>query len=422
MRTLRENEALKRFFSLSGRSLAGLSVIALITSGAFPLHLPVAITGYFYLLIVLTVTLVFGFWEATVASVAAAGCLDYFFTPPLFSFHVAKKQDLVLLAAFESTALIVSRLSSRAQRNSRETTVQRTGMAMLYELSRNVLLLPIQLPPGPQLAQMIHQGFSLDGVSLYDVNSGQVESAGSWTGEEANLAKTAYLMDADHDDPQSHTYHRVLRLGVAPIGSLAVRGECGPLTINAIVSLAAIALERHRAFEKESRAEAARHSEQLRGAVLDSLAHAFKTPLTAIRTASSGLLEAGNLTLAQTDLVGLIDDESASLNDLCTRLLQTSKLEPEDLGVSKENLLVSAVVNEVVAECAIKHSSHPIQVSLADDNLSVNGDRKLIAMIVSEYVSNAAKYSSYGSPIEIRREPADRKLSSGCITTVLRLS
>jgi two-component system sensor histidine kinase KdpD len=67
------------------------------------------------------------------------------------------------------------------------------------------------------------------------------------------------------------------------------------LTANAIASLAAIAFERHRAYENEMRAESAQQSEQLRVAVLDALAHAFKTPLTAIHTASSCLLEMDTL-------------------------------------------------------------------------------------------------------------------------------
>ena len=61
-------------------------------------------------------------------------------------------------------------------------------------------------------------------------------------------------------------------------------------------------LERHRAFIKEGVAEAARQTEQLRSTVLDGLAHAFKTPLTIIRAASSGLLEIGGLDELQTGL------------------------------------------------------------------------------------------------------------------------
>ena len=81
---------------------------------------------------------------------------------------------------------------------------------------------------------------------------------------------------------------RVVRLGAVPIGSLVVRGETSPLTNNAIASLIAITFDRYRAFANESRIETERRTEQLRATVLDSLAHAYKTPLTAIRAASTG--------------------------------------------------------------------------------------------------------------------------------------
>jgi len=83
-----------------------------------------------------------------------------------------------------------------------------------------------------------------------------------------------------------------------------------PLVATALASLSAIALERARSFETEYRAEVARQSEQLRTAVLDALAHAFKTPLTIIRTASSGLLAATSLSATQMELLTLIDEQA----------------------------------------------------------------------------------------------------------------
>lgn len=59
---------------------------------------------------------------------------------------------------------------------------------------------------------------------------------------------------------------------------------------DAAASLVAVALERTRALQQGPWAEAQRNTEQLRTAVLDGLAHGFKTPLTAIQTASSGII------------------------------------------------------------------------------------------------------------------------------------
>src|SRR5450631_1526146 len=257
---------------------------------------------------------------------------------------------------------IVSRLSSREQRHARDAVLQRTSLEKLYELSRSTLLLDLHQPPSRQLAQLIYQIFNAAGVALFDADSGQSELVGSWSPEETNLARSVYLQDSGNDDHRTQTYERVLRLGATSIGSLVIRGECKSVTINALASLTEIAFERYRSFEKESRAESASQGEQLRTAVLDALAHAFKTPLTAIRTASSGLLEIAGLTAAQAGLVTLIDDESSMLNDLCTRLLQTAKLEVESLGIRKDEILVSEMVDEVVTECSHRDPSHKLQV------------------------------------------------------------
>ena len=82
----------------------------------------------------------------------------------------------------------------------------------------------------------------------------------------------------------------VLRLGVRPVGAIALCGtEMGELNARALASLCAIALERARALDKLYHAEADREAEKLRTAVLDALAHKFKTPLTVIRTAVAGV-------------------------------------------------------------------------------------------------------------------------------------
>jgi two-component system sensor histidine kinase KdpD len=95
---------------------------------------------------------------------------------------------------------------------------------------------------------------------------------------------------------------------------LVVRGELSSLVVDALASLAAIAIDRHQWVDKEERTENAKKGEQLRATVMDALAHEFKTPLTAVQTASSGLLELGGLTETQRDLVTLIDGEAVRLN------------------------------------------------------------------------------------------------------------
>ena len=384
-----------------GESLAGCWVIALLGFSGYVLHFNSAPVGFLFLLIVVSEAMLCGFWQATIVSVLACGCLDYFFYPPYLTLNVNDPQDWVALGAFELSALVVSRVSSREQRSSREATVQRTGMEQLYELSRSTLLINLHQPPGPQITQLIQRIFAVSAVAIFDAASGQSSSLGEWDADQPDPAKECFLLHADSDDGPTGTSLRVLRIGNDSVGAIAIRGDLSPLVIDALASLAAITLDRCVSFEKESRIEAAHQSERLRAAVLDSLAHAFKTPLTAIQTASSGIREVGSLNDAQTRLASLIEEESDQLNLLCTRLLQTAKLEADEFSLGKEDIPVARLVNRVLQQQAGRMDGHPVEVAVPDSNLTIRGDPELLSMALTQFLDNAAKYSFAGGAVKV---------------------
>src|ERR1700685_1063339 len=79
------------------------------------LHLNLPTVAFLYFLLIVLAAVRWGFWEATFATVAAGGSLDFFFAEPLFSFRIRNTQNWIALGAFEFTALVVSRLSTRVQ-------------------------------------------------------------------------------------------------------------------------------------------------------------------------------------------------------------------------------------------------------------------------------------------------------------------
>jgi two-component system sensor histidine kinase KdpD len=224
---------------------------------------------------------------------------------------------------------------------------------------------------------------------------------GNWEVGEENIARDCYLRDASQDIASTQTWQRVLRAGPGAVGALVVRGKLDSLVIDALASLAAIAIDRHQWFDKEERAETAKKSEQLRATVMDALAHEFKTPLTAVQTASSGLLELGGLTESQHNLVTLIDGEAVRLNGLCTRLLKTAKLDSRQAGLETTDVNVLELVSEVLASHPAEPERNSIQVAVEDTSLTVRADHGLLAMILTQYIDNARKYSKAGTPIAI---------------------
>jgi len=384
-----------------GQSLAGVWVIALVTFAGYQLHFDAAPVGFLFLLVIVVGAILCGFWQASVVSVFACACLDFFFYPPLLTFSIDDPRDWVALGAFEISALLVSRMSSKERLTSLEAKLQRTAMEQLYELSRSTLLINMHQPAGPQLTQLIQRIFPVEAVAIFSLQSGVCDLCGAWEDNERELAKECYLLQVDGEDRLTRTSRRLLRSGADSIGAIAVRGNLGPLVTNALASLAAIALDRCVTFEKESQIEAAHQSERLRTAVLDSLAHEIRTPITAIQTANEGMCEVGQLNEPQSQLVELIQSETANLSTLCTRLLQTARLEAEEMAVAKDEILVADLVSETLKGRSERMANRTVQVEVSDSSLAVHGDREMLAMALVQYLDNAVKYSYPGSVVKV---------------------
>lgn len=382
-------------------TVLGCSAIALLTFAGYFLHITPAPVGFLFLLIVVSEAIWSGFWQASVVATLACASLDYFFYPPVFTFGMANPMDWISLAAFELSALVVSRISSKERRTSIEAELNRTAMEQLYELSRSTLLINMHQPPGPQLTQLIHRIFGLEAVALFNGESAITDSSGVWSEDETNLARNTFISVTDSEDSAGNVARRLLRIGNNTVGALVIRGRIEPLTMNALAAMAAITLDRCVSFEKETRIEAAHQAERLRAGVLDSLAHAFKTPLTAIQAANSGLAEIGELNPAQTQLSDLIGEECAELITLCTRLLQTAKLKAEEMRPGMTDIHVTDLVERALKEQSGRMGDHKIELAIASPDLTVCGDVELLSTALAQFLDNAAKYSFPGTGVKV---------------------
>lgn len=366
--------------------------------------LPVAVL--LYLLIVVPTALLCGFWQAVIVSFSAVVVHSYFDAREAHLRSLPNPAmnpiDSIALLVFVIVALIVSRLSSRVTEHTREAESWGGQMHDLYEFTRRTLQLNLHVEPGPQLAELVHEIFALEAVAVFDADLHTVYQAGYWSTDPQEMAQNIYYFETSDDDPATGLGRRVVRLGTVPVGSLMVRGETSPLTNNAIASLIAITFDRYRAFANESRIETERRTEQLRATVLDSLAHAYKTPLTAIRAASTGLGEMGHLSAGQAELVGLIDEQTGLLNELTNRLLTTARLDAGEVSIHASPVGVGTLIEEVVDSLRDRLASMKVAIELTDENQVIHCDRQLMVMLLTQYIDNACKYSIYGTTITIR--------------------
>jgi two-component system sensor histidine kinase KdpD len=381
-----------------------LGIVAVILVAAFA-HwcgwlLPVSLL--LYLLIVVPTALLCGFWQAVIVSLSAVFAHGFFITRQSQASLAEDPANTVTLLAFVLVALVVSRLSARVKGHATEAESWGGQMRDLYEFTRRTLEMNLHVEPGPQLAELIHEIFSLEAVALFDADLHNVYQAGYWTVDPRELAQNVYYFETSDDDPATGLGRRVVRLGSVPVGSLVVRGDTSPLTHNAIASLIAISFDRYRAFANESRIETERRTEQLRATVLDSLAHAYKTPLTAIRAASSGLSEMGHLSPGQAELVALIDEQAGQLGSLTTRLLTTARLDAGEVKIHATPVGVAPLIEEIVTSLSDRLASMKVAINIEDESLVVGCDRQLMVMLLTQYIDNACKYSIYGTTITIR--------------------
>jgi two-component system sensor histidine kinase KdpD len=171
--------------------------------------------------------------------------------------------------------------------------------------------------------------------------------------------------------------------------------------MDALASLAAMAIDRHHSIDNEDKAETAKKGEELRSAVMDALAHEFKTPLTAVQTASSGLLELGGLTDAQAEMVRLIEGEADRLNRLCTDLLKAAKVAPVQADMNIGLVDLRALVGEVLVGSPFEDERNRVVMALEDTATTARVNRDLLKMILKQYIENAHKYSTPGTPVQI---------------------
>jgi two-component system sensor histidine kinase KdpD len=388
--------------SRAGICLACLAGVSVCTWGSFRLGLDLASVGFLYLIFVVLAAVYGGFWQATVLSVVSVICLDFFFDEPKFSLSVGRLSDWVELGAFEFTALVISRLSNSARMRALEAVTERRDTTRLYETARRMLLIDNYSETGNRVATLIQHEFQLRGVVAFDASPAMVYDAGEVGPEIVRQAQDAYIEDADKFDITRRTWTCVLRLGTRPMGALTLCGtDMSELTARALASLCAIALERARALDRQNHAEAERQAEKLRTAVLDSLAHKVKTPLTVIRTALAGLPAAGSLSELQTELVSLVDQEAKRLNELAHRLVGARDPDSREFEPQPEPLLLSHLVKDALGELDLAADRERFRLMMPASEPTVLADRELILTAMAQLVDNALKYSLPASPVEI---------------------
>ena len=218
--------------------------------------------------------------------------------------------------------------------------------------------------------------------------------------------KTAFARDEASIQPQQAQYFLPVRLGVRPIASLGISGaRLSRQTVDAVGSLVAIAIERARTVEQLGQTEAERQGERLKSALLDSITHDFRTPLTSMKAAVTSLLSTPVASPHQThELLTIINEECDRLNHLVEQAAEMARLEAGEVHLELEPHPVSEIVDSALAELKTSLSGRPVEVRLNPDVTPVLADFDRARDVLMKLVDNANLYSPKGQPITISAE------------------
>jgi two-component system sensor histidine kinase KdpD len=388
---------------LVARIVASLATVGLVTT-VYYRFVPVNPTtvALTYVVVVLLMATRWGIAEATIASVVAVACFNFFFLPPFLTWTIADSQNWVAFIVFMLTAVIVSQLSGRSRQRQIEALARQRDLERLYALSRALLLSEPTSSVPSAIADRIADAFELPSVALYDRHTDTIVFGGATDlpGIEAKL-RDVFRQAVSLREP-SGTMITAIRLGGAPIGSLALKGaDLSDTVLQSIVNLAAIALERARGQEAAARAEAARQSADLRATVLDAVAHEFKTPLTSMKAASSDLRTSQSIGDRDRELAGILDEEVDRFQTLVTDAVHMLRIDAGDFVVHVGRHNLANLVDATLRRFERQLDGHDL-VKRVPVHLTVDADRELLALALRQLLDNALKYSPAASTIEIQ--------------------
>jgi two-component system, OmpR family, sensor histidine kinase KdpD len=318
-----------------------------------------------------------------------------------------------------ATAVIASNLSAAAQARAQEAIDRRNEVTRLFDLTRDVLLTTESTGAIEALARHVARRFQLRGVAIcLPIDDG-------WTifqGADADVAVSPEVLDTAlarapgklEVDAHQRAYGEHMRVSDGADGVVIVplrhrthavgllAAVAPPLDIGALDAVAgvvAIAIERTQFLNERKSTELVRQKADFAAALLASLSHDLKTPLTAIRVAVENLRDElpAHERRAQ---VGAAVVELERLNRLFQDILDMARIDAAALDVERQWVTPADIVDAAAAYARHALGRHRLEVEAPSDT-EIDVDPRIASAALSHLLENAARYSPAGEVIRI---------------------
>lgn len=361
---------------------AGCLVVVTAAIYLFRETVPVLSLGALYLFAVLPVAILWGRAWAVGVAVASMLAFNFFFLPPAHTFRLEERTNWLALAVYLVTGIVVSELATRARQRATEAEQREREEALLAELSI-ALLQGERLTSGREaVARAVARILGVSQVRLDLGDRGETIPDGAEFNLRAGDRLVGKLVVSEGEQPDA-----------------AVRDRFLP----AFASLLAVAADREVLQREALEAERLRLSDTVKTAILRSVGHDLRSPLTAIRVAGESLASP-SLELTEEDRQRLLDtikEESLRLDRLVANLLDLSRLETGAVTSRKELVAIDELVGQALAQLGGREAS--VRVELPSDEIPlVEVDAIQVERALVNLLENGLRFSPEDEDVVVR--------------------
>ncbi len=340
-----------------------------------------------YLLAVVGVALIGGFYPAMLAAILGTVLLNYYFTPPVHTFTIADLNNAVALVIFVAVASMVSSVVDLAARRTSAAARASAEAETLSVLAGSVLRGEQALPA---LLERLRETFGMTSATLLrrtgDTSLDASRDERLWS-VVATAGTQPCLVPADAD----------IELPVGDDAMLALRGRPLPASdrrvLGAFAAQIAVALEQRRLSREAEEAKPLAEADRMRTALLNAVSHDLRTPLASAKAAVGGLLSSDvEWTDAErAELLATADESLDRLTRLVENLLDMSRLESGAMSISLHPVALDELIPRALDD--IGPDANRVEVRETDFIPQVLADPALLERVIVNLVGNALRYS-----------------------------
>jgi two-component system sensor histidine kinase KdpD len=372
-------------------ALVSIGAPGVVTLLAIPSeHPPTAVVALLFVLAVLVAVRIGGAVAGIAASILSFLSLNFFFTEPLHTFIVGTIEDLVALLVFLMVAVTVGLLLSSAV--AARSNVERRELA-----ARLMNRVATRLLSG-DAADVVLRDFARGLCDMLQLERCEIST--DFIGE--------IVAGTKDEEPDREGEEFGLLAGSTETGVMRVWSEKDRLSgdeedlVRSLATQLALAIEGMRLSAEVRNAELEAHSSRLKAALFSGVTHDVKTPLGAILTSVTSLIDGRTFSNEERwDHLDTIRQEAERLHRLVNNLLDIGRLRSGALDIQKVPSPIDELLESVINRLRSLLQGREVELRVAEDVPEVPMDVVQIDQVITNLIENAIKFTPAGSPISL---------------------